>query len=336
MCSVNVKGDVGRSPEEEKDTTVRESSHMQKLAWLAIAGAFPFFFVGGPGPHAGRAFTAAWNLGHIGVFILVSFIILKRLQLAFPQCPVWVRVVVVFLSVAVLGGSIELLQYWEAGRSPSVGDMARNLLGGFIGIVFLGWGRQKIPEKSLFCLRSVAVLLVCVATWPFVRALVDATIARAQFPVLSSFETPFEQYRWKKLKQIALDDTVARQGEKSLKVQLTTKQYSGVSLSYFPRDWRQYKKLCLSVYNPDPTELILNGRIHDASHGENGHAYSDRFNRQFTLNQGWNDFQIALDEVRMAPMGRTMDMQKIEAVKVFVMEQPHPRVIYIDNLYLEK
>lgn len=336
MCYVDMGREEGRSPAERSGDVVPVSPWLEKIAWVAIVAAFPFFFIGGPSQQSSRVFTAVWNFGHIIVFLLASLLLLKHLQAVAPRWRPGVHVALVFFLVAVIGGGIELLQYWEGGRSPSTGDMCRNMLGCFVGLVFLGGLRPKIPEKSLFCLRSAAVLLVCIASWPFVRALTDITIARVQFPVLSSFETPFEQYRWKKLKQVTIDETVARQGEKSLKVQLTTKKYSGVSLSHFPGDWRQYKKLCFSVFNPDPEELRIVGRIHDVWHKDNKYAYSDRFNREFFLRQGWNDIEIVLDEVWKAPRGRKMDMQQIEAVKVFVMEQPHPRVIYIDNLYLAK
>jgi hypothetical protein len=117
---------------------------------------------------------------------------------------------------------------------------------------------------------------------------------------------------------------------------LSTAKFSGVSLFHFPGDWRGYQTLHCSVYNPLAASLVLIARIHDALHKEQGSEFSDRFNQQFTLQQGWNDLVISLEKVKNAPKGRAMEMQHIEGFGLFVVQQADPLEIYLDHVYLGK
>ena len=82
--------------------------------------------------------------------------------------------------------------------------------------------------------------------------------------------------------------------------------------------------------------MELHGRVHDQLHKELARAYTDRFNTRFFVKNGWNDFQISLRDVQQAPATREMDMHKIEGFAIFVISQPRPRVLYLDNVYLSK
>lgn len=306
----------------------------QIIIGLLMVAAFPFFFYGGPEHSANRSWRHAWDLGHIVFFYLASPPLYSLYRRRLPHRSYLFHLFATVVSVFLIGLGIECIQYWLGGRTSSAGDIWRNLLGCCAGLVFICNLREHIQVKTLLFLKVVVMVVLGWTMWPFTMAKMDEVVAEAQFPLLSNFETPFEHYRWRELHQVALDKTVARQGEKSLRVNFTTRKYSGVSLSYFPRDWGKYTWLFFSVYNPEPTELLLIGRIHDVWHKEHGYAYSDRFNRRFILHQGWNDLQIALKEVREAPESRQMDMERIEVFRVFVREQPYPRTIHIDNIYL--
>jgi len=297
---------------------------------------FPFFFFGGPGYYAARSFKSAWDLGHILFFTLASAELYKfYYSRASHLKPVQVFLRV-FLVVFVSGLMIEFLQMYISGRSPDVFDILRNQLGALIGFVFFCSVRRKLNPLVLRTIQVGTILVVSGFLWPLARAVIDERIASAQFPLLSDFETPFEASRWQDIHQFQRVGSPVRHGKKSVRIQLSIKKYSGIALFYFPQDWSRYKWLNFSVYNPAKEELSLHSRIHDRLHRQHDQVFKDRFHQRFTLHSGWNDLHIFLDAVRTAPTGREMNMQKIEGFGIFVIRQPRPLVLYLDNVYLSK
>jgi hypothetical protein len=219
-------------------------------------------------------------------------------------------------------------------RSPDVFDILRNQLGALIGFVIFCSAARKLNPLVLRIMQAGTMLLVLCFLWPLARAVIDERLAAAQFPMLSDFETPFEARRWRDIHQLQRVDNPVRHGKKSLRVQLSTKEYSGTALLHFPHDWSGYKWLNFSVYNPADTELSLHGKINDRLHRQNSQGFKDRFQQQFILHFGWNDLRISLDAARIAPVGREMNMHEIEGFGIFVVRQARPLVIYIDNVYL--
>ena len=193
---------------------------------------------------------------------------------------------------------------------------------------------RKQWQQHLF--RAMILILLAIAVWPLSRSLLDEHLAAKQFPVLADFETPFERYRWVDMQQLREETGKVRHGKKAMRVQLSTAQYSGITLFHFPGDWQEYQTLRFSVYNPKTANLVLNCRIHDVHHKDHHPAYEDRFNQQFTLHLGWNDLVVPLEKVKNAPRGRAMNMQHIEGFGLFVMQQPSPLEIYLDHVYLSK
>ncbi len=301
--------------------------------WLVLFLVFfgiPFFFWGGPGYHAARSFKAAWDLGHILFFGCFSWLVFQYYQTR-EELRCTLRLFLgIFILVLVLGIGVEFMQLGITGRHPDPYDVLRNQLGCLVAYVFFCCRK----EKYLTLLRTTVLLMLLLAAWPICRALIDELIAREQFPVLADFETPFELARWREGRQLAFDRTQARHGRKSMRVQLSTAMYSGTALFYFPHDWRGYRWLSLSVYNPEPEPVALHCRIHDRWHNKSGQAFSDRFHDKFILRPGWNDLRISLEAVRLAPAGREMDMQYIESFGIFVIRRAKPMVLHVDYVYL--
>ncbi|WP_456385939.1 hypothetical protein [Desulfolithobacter sp.] len=301
--------------------------------WLVLFLVFfgiPFFFWGGPGYHAARSFKAAWDLGHTLFFGCFSWLVFQYYQVRGKSCCGLRLFVGVFVVVLMLGIGVEFLQQGITGRNPDPCDVLRNQLGCLVAYVFFCCRKARY----LALLRACVLLMLLIAAWPFCRALIDELIARKQFPVLADFETPFELARWREGRQLAFDRTLVRHGKKSMRVQLSTAMYSGTALFYFPHDWRGYRWLSLSVYNPEPGPVTLHCRIHDRWHRKSGQAFSDRFYDKFILHPGWNDLRISLEKVRFAPAEREMDMQYIESFGIFVIRRAKPMVLHVDHVYL--
>ena len=300
---------------------------MRGVPLLLILGA-PFFFFGGPGVHGSRSFVALWDLGHVLFFFLASLWLFQYLKFRFPSRSFFYEFIMVFFIVLILGVSIEGLQMCSDGRLADVNDILRNQLGCLLTCVFLY--PQKGYGKNVF--RILMFIVASTFLIPLIRAVTDEYIAWRQFPVLSDFETVFEIDRWKDEEKLVVSKGFARHGEYSLQVQLTTDKYSGVSLTYFKRNWQGFENLFFSVYNPDDKVLEFVCRIHDLAHNNN---FNDRFNRRFLLEKGWNDLVVSLHDIEKSPENRLLDLGEIEAIGFFVVEQKRERLVYIDSVYLE-
>jgi hypothetical protein len=300
------------------------------LGSLLLIG-LPFFFFGGPGYQSGRSFQAVWDLGHILFFALFSSLLLgllnRRATMTYGR-----KFALVFPAVFAVGLVVEILQMLSGGRTPDGGDLLRNQLGCLIAFgIFVP---RQWAWTRLF--RAGVAGLLLLALWPLSRALIDETLAARQFPVLADFETPFESQRWVHPSQLRRQGQIVRHGNQAVRVQLTTARFSGVSLFHFPGDWRGYRSLRFSVYNPREEPLELNCRIHDAHHRDHRNEFHDRYNQQFQIQQGWNDLSVPLDRVRTAPRDRSMDLTRIKGFGLFVVQQPRPLDIVLDHVFLSE
>jgi hypothetical protein len=122
-------------------------------------------------------------------------------------------------------------------------------------------------------------------------------------------------------------------GVYSLQVHLNPGLYPGISLDYTTNDWRAYGILSFDIFLIGDSSLEIILRINDREHNN---KYVDRFNRSLVLHPGANHIFIKLDEVKMAPQGRKMDMANITNICIFAYKLNKPRTVYFDNFRLEK
>lgn len=283
------------------------------------------FFIGGIigmllpmelGPsHEIRAMAEIWMAGHIMIFFLGSHLFYS-LKPDFSNHPLPIQTICLVVGALFNGIVIESLQSLMPGRFPTVKDILANITG---VLLFLSLKNRKNPTR-FFPLHALAASITIFLLWPMGLAILDNLIARHQFPLLASFETPLETTRFKADPgRLRVAKKYAFKGNRSLKVNLTTETYSGFSLAYMPADWRNYSYLQFAVYNPNPETVILNTRIHDTHHITAGMKHSDRFNSSFPLlPQEWTTVKITLEEVKKAPKGRNMDMSKISSAGFYV------------------
>ncbi|MGD9946845.1 MAG: VanZ family protein [Desulfobulbus sp.] len=297
----------------------------------------PFFFYGGPGYHSTRSFQAAWDLGHILFFAIATVWVFRRVREKVERWPFLRLFLSFFAAVLIVGVLIEFLQSFISGRLPDVMDVLRNQLGCLIAFSWCIRPIQRNNSLTLHALfRGSSLLLFLVAVWPLTRAIIDESLATHQFPVLADFETPFERYRLINERQMQKETTLVRHGKNAMRVRLSTAKYSGVALFYFPGNWQGYNSLHYSVYNTQLKPLALNLRINDVEHKQHGSEFADRFNKRFSLQPGWNDLVVDLNQVRNAPKDRRMDMEHIEGLGLFVVQQAKPMEIIIDHIFLAR
>jgi VanZ family protein len=295
---------------------------------------FILLFSGGFGYYSKHSYKHAWDMGHVLAFSVWTYLLLLVWK-DFRQWPFLKQFISVFLFTLSLGILIEYLQVGFQ-RTPEIGDVMRDLIGSLITLSFISPSRKTIPIFSLRLVQTCVALMFLFGTYPLARALTDEYIAKNQFPLLSDFETAFEIDRWGENPDLAIHHNIAIHGESSLKVPLRTELYSGVSLLYFPRDWRNFHSLKIAVFNPSVGSLTIGCRINDIQHFTNGGEYNDRYNASFLLRQGWNTITITIGDIANAPLGRKMDMSKVQMVRIYVKQIPEPGEIYIDHVRLEQ
>jgi hypothetical protein len=293
---------------------------------------FLLFFIDWPGYYSPRHLKALWNLGHIVFFALLPYTVFSRFKWHWEsfgrQC------LLTMAMCIVLGSIIEMGQY-GLKLDVDLGDVFRDLIGGWVGLFFLFPSRKRVQKKSMRVLQIITVCLVGLQIYPVFVAFTDEFIARKQFPVLSGFETPWEIQRWTGGAAFAVDDKIHHGGKHSLRVLLKTDMYSGVSLFYFPENWEGAKSFQFSICNPSEEILSITCRIHDQEHNQGSKLYTDRFNRKFSLTKGWNTIVIDMQDIRNAPEGREMDIRRIRGVGVFATMLKQCRVVYLDDVGLQ-
>lgn len=301
------------------------------VCFLLLIGT-PFFFIGGNNLEL-RSFEALWNLGHVLFFSLATWLGCLAFQYHRPETPILTSRIYIFLSVFIVGASIEGLQSNIVGRHGfDVVDIFRNQLGCLIIFLLVSSRIRQRKKSTVYLYQLFAVLLISVALYPLTKAAIDELTASNQFPLLADFETPFELDRWKGNSLFNIHKGISRHGQHSLQIRLLTDTYSGASLASFPGNWQGFHSLFFSIYSCDDN-LKLTCRIHDAEHNS---QYTDRFHKCFLLTKGWNDLIIYLDDIEKAPVDRLMNMDKIKEIVFFVSRQEREHTIYIDHIYLKK
>lgn len=171
---------------------------------------------------------------------------------------------------------------------------------------------------------------------PLVVALSDEAVARIQFPILSSFETPFEPDRWEGNSNREVVTGIGGKQGRQLRIELNTQAFSGAGLKYLPSNWLDYRMLNLDIYYAEERPLSLTVGVYDFKH-QNGRprlVYTDRFNQRHQLTTGSNKIRINLKDIEASPKRRKMDMHQIADVSLFASNLKKPATIYLDRVYL--
>lgn len=301
---------------------------LQLLAGVTSLLIVPFLFIGGPDWSSGPVYKSAWNLGHILLFALLTLTVRPWQWL--QGWRLWLAVTSVLLAAGIV---IELLQYGH-DREMDVQDLLRNLIGSWL---IIAWrplffsGNRKTAGSVLMAAFTTLLLLSELATTAQVAA--RQFQMNRQLPALYDFQREEPSPFWSG--PLTSSQAHAPEGSKSLRINLGTETYSGVSLHNFPSDWRGLSTLSLTLFNPDSQPFSVTLRINDVEHDRGDNAYSDRFNFRLDLEPGVNTFEIPLATIEQAPDQRPMDMSEIRRLSLFATRLPEPRSVYLLALALD-
>jgi len=300
---------------------------------LAVLSVLLFVDFGGGNS---RVFDEVSNFGHLPLFGSTALVILWLL--GGRRWPVRGsrHYVSAFIAALCLGVVSEFIQLFTPGRYFQAQDIVYDALGAF-SLLVLAYPFSGSSRKRAVAWKSVGVLVITAATIPISLAALDAWRMSREFPLIGSFETRLEMGRWTADESLASRSRDhAFHGEYALRADLAPGEYPGISLRWLEGDWRGYEELCFDAFLEGNMPLSVTVRIHDETHGRSPEQlYSDRFNRRFVLSPGAQWIRIDLNDVKIAPAGREMDMRRIVNICVFAYRLGEERTVFFDNFRLE-
>jgi len=288
-----------------------------------------FLFIGGPQLFDTRSFKNFWDLGHIGLFALMTFIFLKD-SIWLNTKKKYHQLILIIVFTVILGGLIEAIQL-VIGRTFEFIDIWRGIVGSLIAFVFFNKFSKK-NKLAIYIAKFIVLSLFIIAAWPLTKSITDEIQAQLDFPLIADFENIFEIEKWYGQSNISLNEEVVLHGKYSLKVELLIKKYSGIQINYFPTYWQNYTALKFNVYSASKEKFRLTCRVLDKEHNN---QFNDWFTKSFYVQQGWNEITINLEEVINAPADRIMDIRKIKNFALFAVRLKEKKIIYFDYLRLE-
>lgn len=314
--------------------TGRRVNNKRIPAWLVIicivAGA-PLLFVGGPEYYDSRISKLLWDLGHIPFMFFFGVAVVLGMSRVFAMRYLH-RFSLYLFIILTFSVATELVQ-GEVGRVPSYFDVLADTWGALLAWLLMEWG---VVKKGTFQGRlltlATLILGVIVLTKPAL-ILYDELLARTQFPLIAGFESASELSRWDAKNEIVRSKNKATHGQYSLKVLLLPKGYSGVSAKNFPSNWQGFGFFQFDVWSSKKW-LPVTLRIHDKAHAVGTQAYTDRFNRRFKLDKGWNRILVELGDVQRAPKARELDLKKVIGISLFSYNLGTTETLYLDNVLL--
>jgi len=305
---------------------------LNKVTKLIMLICLPFLLIGSPSQFDFRLLPFLWDFGHVMLFASITWIVLvnRSRYLGMPEYRLLPIVILIVIGVSI---AIELLQQ-SIGREGSVLDVLRNCLGATLAVVFRpAPGPVGKPWfRSIF--RLMAILCLMILLYPLGVNTVDAIFAYRGLPVLADFETPFQLVRWEGYR--VESKNFGPHNNHVMQVKFPAAEFSSVKLKVLPANWTAYTQLKFRIYNLSSSDQTLHFRINDRFHAASNWDYHDRYNRILSLQPGWNQIILSLEEVRVQPKNGVIDMTNIDKISFFTYRTTEDFTYYFDDILLDR
>ena len=270
------------------------------------------------------------SFGHLPLFGVVALVCFWVLSQASSVYESYFKSWIITCLIGVLTEYIQLLIPYRHFR---LGDMYTDALGAAVFLTLLFTIKNGLRYRYVVFMIYGLSLLVLMRAYPIFEVTVDTWNMKSSFPILSSFESPFDLSRFAD-KDKAMDrvELHATEGKYSLKVTLNPGEYPGISMDYLQNDWRGYRILSFDTFVEGYAPLEITVRVNDRKHNN---EFTDRFNKSLQLLPGTNHITIDLKDIMKAPKGRVMDMAEITNICIFAYRLKGQRTVYFDNFRLE-
>jgi hypothetical protein len=312
---------------------------------LLLLGLLSFLFI--PVPSHTFFWKAVNNFAHVPLFGIVAILLLNVSRMLFT---VWSWPPIRYYVVAMMGALAlalltEVLQSFGATRHPEVSDVVRDLVGAMCGLgLFCTYDSQmsgKWPNWRQFPLRTIirlsVVLVIGITLFPVVGWTYAYWDRASRFPSILQFASDWEM-KFVKASDSELQVVVPLVGwkksaeDKVGRVVFHAKTYPGIRIDEPYPDWSRFSHFQLDIFSELTSLQSLVIRIDDLHHNN---EHSDRFNKAVTISPGLNHIQIPIDDIRLAPVGREMDLRAMKSVLLFAVNPREEFTLYVDNIHLE-
>ena len=172
----------------------------------------------------------------------------------------------------------------------------------------------------------------------------DAVQAEIEFPLIADFETHRELFRWETRDAVLIQSKQhATSGHFSGNITLQEGRYPGVSIELPPGDWSTYRYLTLDIMwaenknfpqanRKQSANLALRIKLEDDGPSD---SFQDRFESTVALQPGPNQIRIPLDVIVNSPAARSLRLNRMKRVSLFLANPKSPQVLFIDRIHLE-
>lgn len=278
-----------------------------------------------------------FDIGHALIFGVIALVLL-RVALVDREAPPLRRraYVLAFAFAAGLGVVAEFAQIFSS-RDSDPWDGVRNVFGAGAFLLFAAtFDRHVVAAGRRARLRAAAVVLLLVTILPEL-ALARAYVLRAwAFPDLASFEAAWED-RFTSGWGVDVERVPAPAGwpgDPGTVAELTfLSERDATWMIQAPvPDWTGYETLRFEVFSELAQPAPLRLRILDAASDE---RREDRFDRELRIEPGLNQIAVALDDVRVGPEARELDLTRVTNVAVYASEVRRHFSLYVDGFRLE-
>lgn len=297
-------------------------NHRIRAHWLslAIVPMTLLFFMGGPNAVALPVERYAWNLGHIAFFSLATLTFISYRPIRSTRDIIGLVAAVICLSIA-----IESIQRF-IGRDFSLHDILRNVGGTLLTLFMVA--RRALP----YILWGLGGVILSVDAVGFSSTALLDYQQQTRAPLMDDFEDARFLRFWSS--NLSLTPSPRLSGDSAGKVIFQPARFSGVTLSPILANWSDFTSLELNIHNPQLNTLRIIIRINDQQHEFSEQLHNDRYNHGFDLEPGWNRVSIPLDELRMAPKNRDMDLTKIHKLGLFFTDLTSTTELTFDDFTL--
>jgi hypothetical protein len=296
-------------------------------------------------PGRGRILSSLSNAGHIPFFGILSVIFMSLSRRFFRNSiRLFWHYLIALISTLLVGAVLELAQIFGS-RDADIWDLFRDGVG---AIIFLGlyavydretaglW--QKYGYRIRRIVTFLAVFLVILGFAPVVFWGIAHINRNRVFPMICSFDSFWERAYCETVgAELAVvsppADWKRAQNDYVGRVTFMPATFSQFSIFEPVPDWSGYSSLAFEVYSELHDQVTITLRIEDEYHNN---EFNDRYNKDLTISPGLNRQTIPLEEVRVAPLSREMDMTKIGPVIIFAGGIDRPLTLYLDNFRLQK
>jgi hypothetical protein len=291
-----------------------------------------FLFEVGGGEARHRLIQGVWNLGHLALFMLLCIAYLNTDP--FNNRSLFFMVSIITIASLILGVTTEAIQLLVK-REFSIHDIVNDVLGAYLGLlIHIIRNKTKTPFSRIGA-GIIALFFLTIGFRDLGAIVIDEVAIYDDFPVLASFETDAETKRWEFENVFtARNQKFSVSGSYSLKVKYLPGMYSSISLVQMKSDWRDHEQLSLSIFSINQQNLQFEIKVHDKYHTHRQQGYDDRFNKNITLEHGWNFINIPISDIAVSPKGRLMDMSNINKISLFTHKIAQPTILYIDDIRL--